>query len=820
MNGTDVGCSCAYRTFFMIRNYFTTAIRNLLHGKGSAFINIFGLTLGISSSLVLFLMVTHLISFDTFHSKKDRIYRVVNQSNGNQGKDYQAGVPSVLPDAFRTDFPEAEEVVFTSYRSGSMVIVPQTSGETKKYFEEAGIVYTEPGFFKIFDRAVLVGDAAKGLDDPNEAIISKSLAKKYFDKEDAIGEVLKFGENEFKVTAIMEDAPPNTDFPFELMLSYVTIKKKNEEAGWHSIWSDEQCYFLLKEGQDVKKLEARMPEFTNKYRGDGDDNPNKSEFLLQALSDLHFDSRFDTYSYKTIPMGVLISLGSIAIVLILTACINFINLATAEAIKRSKEVGVRKSLGSTRGQLVGQFLGETTFITLIALLLSLGVTQLGLGLLNPFLELRLSMDFVHNTSLWIYIISVLVIVSGLAGLYPAVVISGFKPALALKNQISSRGSSGFMMRRSLVVLQFFISQVFIICTIVIINQTNYFTSKSLGFTKDAILVTSIPVEEVPGYESKMPSKMRTLRDGLINFPGVEAVSLSGTPPSSGNVSSTSFTVDGSTTSYRTQVKQIDGAYLGLYQVELIAGKNIQDLDTATGFLVNEKLVSVAGFTNPEDIIGKHLRFWGKNLPVVGVVKDFHTVSLRNAIEPTVLLNQIRGYESLALKVNMKRSKEVIEHLKGTWEQAYPEHIFSYEFLDESIRKFYDGEKKMSALVTIFTSMAIFIGCLGLFGLASFMANQRTKEIGVRKVLGASVESIVFMFWKEFLKLIVVGFVLAAPVAGWMMTEYLSSFAYRIELGPFIFITALFSALIIAMATVSYKSITAAVRNPVKSLRYE
>ena len=802
----------------MFKNYLKTACRNITREKGSTMINISGLTLGITCSIVLFLIVVHQSSFDNYHVNRDRIYRIVNQSDGNQGTQYQSGVPTVLPDAFRGDFPEAEAVVFTSYRSNSLVTLPQRNGETKKFREERGIVFTEPEFFKIFDRRVVMGTAAKSLDDPNEAIISLKLAKKYFGKEDVIGEIINFDKNEYKIAAVMKDAPDNTDFPFELMLSYSTIKKEREENGWNSIWSDEQCYFLIKEGVDIQSLERRIPAFTKKYLGENDFD--KTEFHLQSLKDIHYDERYDVYSYNTVSKGMLIAFAVIALVLVGTASINFINLSTAEAIKRSKEVGVRKSLGSTRAQLVLQFLGETTLITGIAVIASVACTQLALRFVNPFLELQLTLDLVHNRSLWIYLLSVTIGVSLLSGLYPAFVISGFKPARVLKNQMTNKGSSSYLLRRVLVVLQFFISQLLIILTLVIIYQMDYSGKKHLGFGKEAILVVPIPEHEVRGLGNSGLSKMRRLRDEMSTVPGVERVSLSSAPPSSGNVSGTNFKIEGIAEEYGTQVKQIDGNYLDLYRLELLAGQNVKDIDTATGFVVNEKLARIAGFSDPKEILGRSLTVWRKTFPVVGIVKDFHTVSLRQPIEATVLFNRMSGFETMALKIDMRRSKEIIAQLKTKWEATYPQHLFDFDFLDETIRRFYDGERKMAILLSSFTSMAIFIGCLGLFGLATFMANQKTKEIGVRKVMGASVESIVVMFSKEYLKLIIIGFLFAAPVAWLAMNAFLGEFAYKIDIGPGIFLSGLGVTLFLAMATVGYKSFRAAIANPVHSLRYE
>lgn len=802
----------------MLKNYFKTAIRNLLRQKSISLINLAGLTLGITSSLVLFLMVAYMSSYDSFMPKRDRIYRVVNQSQGNNGTDYQSGVPTVLPDAFRNDFPEAEEVVFISGGASDLVLIPQPNGELKKIQEEDGIAFTEPGYFKLFDRAVIQGIAAKAIDEPNEAIISSGLAKKYFGKEDVVGEVLRFDDAEYSIKAVMENAPSNTDFPFNLLLSYSTIKKQREESGWNSIWSGEQCYFLLKEGESIAKVNSRMSAFTKKYIGA--DDPDKTEFLTQPLTEMHFDERFDTYSFNTVSRTTLVAFSVIALILIITASINFINLSTAEAIKRSKEVGVRKSLGSTRGQLIFQFLGETTLVTVVAVLLSLALTQFALTFINPFMEMDLVLNFTNDTMLWIYIVSVTVLVSVFSGLYPAFVVSGFKPTQALKNLINNRNSSGYVLRKGLVVMQFFISQLLIIGTIVIVSQMKYYQNKDLGFAKDAILIVPIPEHEKPAAEADASSKMRTLREEMARIPGVELASLSSAPPSSGSVSGTNFRLQGSEEEHSTQVKQIDGNYIDLYKLQLLEGQNVADLDTATGFVVNEKLAHIAGFANPTDMLGKVIRVWRKEYPVVGIVKDFHTVSLRSPIEATVLFNRISGYENLALKVKMSEAQNIISQLKTKWEAAYPEHLFEYEFLDENIREFYEGEQRMSILLSVFTGMAIFIGCLGLFGLATFMANQKTKEIGVRKVLGASVESIIMMFSKEYLKLILLGFVLAAPAGWFFMGKFLDEFAYKIDVGPKVFVLTLGITLLIAIITVGYRSFRAATVNPVSSLRSE
>lgn len=803
----------------MLRNYFKTAIRNLLHQRGTTMLNISGLALGLGTGLILFLLVRYHNSFDTYHTNYDRIYRANVQSDGNDDMNYTPGVYPVFAEAFKSEFPEAEEVTFISYRAGNFIVIPQAQGEPKKYDEEAGVGYAQPNLFKVFDRKILWGDAEKGLDEPNEAILSKRLAIKYFGKEDAIGQVLKFEGKEFRVTAIMDDFPSNTDLPFDLLASYVTIKKEKDENGWNGIWSDDQCYFTVKEGSSISDIEARVPAFVKKYLGDESKNCDHTTFILQPFNQIHFDERFGNYNYNTVSSTMLLSLSIIGVFLLLTACINFINLTTAEAVKRSKEVGIRKSLGSSRAQLVFQFLGETFLITFISIIGAVVIAEVGLSLLNPFLDLSLTLNFATDLTLWIFLMGTLIIVSLLSGFYPSLVVSGFNPVSALKNQVRTNHSSGFNLRRGLVVLQFVISQLLIIGTVVLISQMNYINNKDLGFRKDAIITLPIPEEEKP-VEGDGVSKMRTLRETLLTVAGVESTSLSSTPPSSGSVSNTDFYIEGDEKNYGTQVKQIDGNYIDLYGLELLAGEGVNDSDTAQSFVVNERLVQVADFNSTEEIIGKRIRMWGKNLPVTGVVKNFHTVSLQNPLEATIMLNRIRGYETLSVKLNPKSIEQSLEQIQQHWEKTYPEFIYSYRFVDDQIREFYENEQRMSVMLTVFTSLAIFIGCLGLFGLTVFMANQKTKEIGVRKVLGASVESILFLFSREFIKLILIGFCVAAPMAWYFSNEYMDQFAYKVSVGPSVFLIGLAVTFTIALVTVAYRSIHAAMANPVNSLRSE
>ncbi len=805
----------------MLRNYIKTAFRNLMRQRSSAFFNIGGLTLAISSSIVLFLLISQVLSYDKFHTNYSRIYRVVTQAEGNDEAFYTPGVPTPLSVAFRNDFPEVEHVVFTQYDDGGLVTISQRDGVPKKFQEKKGIVFTEPTFFKTFDRALLSGDAINGLDEPNEAVVSRELAVKYFGSEDVVGEVITYQNTDYKISAVVENPPNNTDFPFTLFLSYETIRTKSEERGWNGISSNNQCYFLLKEGVHISQVENRMQAFTDRYIGEK--NFEKELFNIQPLSEMHFNDRYYTFSGNEMSKSNIMAIFFVGLFLIITGCINFINLSTAEAIKRSKEVGIRKALGSTRGQLMAQFLGETSLVTFISIILSIGIAQLGLYYLNTYMDLELSISLLHDQSLVIFLFILFISVSVMAGIYPAFILSGYTPAMVMKNDASNKSSFGHFMRKGLVVFQFSISQLLIIGTIVIINQTNFFRSQDLGFRKDAIIMLPLPEQELPTSDSAgHSSTMRTLKNELSRLAGVELVSLCNSAPSSGHVAGTGFIVEGWNDEQRkdAQVKTVDGNYIDLFELKLLTGNKLVDLDTATGYVVNREFARIAGFADPTELIGKRIRVWRKLFPVVGVVEDFNTTSLHDKIEPTVLLNRIVNYNTMAVRINPKNFQASIANVQKQWEDAYPKNIFSYEFLDENIKKFYEKEEKMSVLLTVFTSISILIGCIGLFGLATFVANQKTKEIGVRKVLGASVSSIVMMFSKEFIVLIFIGFVIAAPVAWILMNNYLSDFDYRIELGPGIFLVGFTLTLLIAVVTVGYRSFKAAVINPVKALRYE
>ena len=797
----------------MIRNYFYAAFRSLLREKGNTFINVAGLTLGITTTLILFLIIHDGLRYDTYHTNIDRIFRIVSSGVGNEGITYSQGVPPVLPEAFQADFAGVEEVAFTSYRRGSLIVVPQVDGGVKKYEEPRGVVFTEPSFFRIFDRPLVSGTAEASLDDAQEAVISRKWAQRYFGREDVVGQSVIYDSVEYSITAVMEDYPSTTDLPFELMLSYNTIRQEMNARGWGSVADNDNCYVLLRDSESAAKIEAQMPAFVKKHKGD--DHGREGNFIVQPMREVHTSRHFGNYN-KKMPVVAQVAFTAVAVFMLLTACINFINLATAQAIRRTKEVGIRKVLGSSRAQLVLQLVGEAFLVTLTATLLSMALVPVILTFVSPFLGISLSLDL-RIPAIPLALVTLVVVITLLAGLYPALVVSGFRPVLALKNQTGSTASSGYTLRRSLVVFQFFIAQLFIFSTIVMSRQMDFMQTQDLGFSPEAIITVPIPVQTT---DNRGLGTMRTLKDELLHYSGVLQASLNNAPPSANVVISTSVRMADQENEISTQLKQVDGAYVDLFNLSLLAGENLTDGDTLSGFVVNERLARLAGFTDVRKIVGEDVLMWGKRYPVKGVVKDFHTQTLDHAIEPMLLYNDKASYKNLSMKISTVNMNATLDHVQRKWEATYPEYTFHYAFMDQQIAEMYGGERKMAQLLHVFSGIVIVISSLGLLGLVTYMANQRTKEMGIRKVLGASVAGIMLLFSKEFARLILFGFLLAAPLAGFVMHEVLKEFAYRITLSPVLFLGSLAITVLVAFVTVGFRAFRASSANPVTSLRME
>jgi predicted permease len=806
----------------MIKNYLKIGWRNLIRHKGYSFINISGLAVGIAACLLIFLIVQYELSFDSFQPDVKNTYHMVYKEIHEDGFSYNPGIPMPAVDALRIDFPQAKiAAVNSSY--GSQITVPETPGTNngdKKIIEDTGVVFIEPQFFDIFSSKWLAGNKS-ALADPHMVVLDKSSAIKYFGNwQGAMGKALKMDNLvELKVAGIVADAPSNTDFPFKVLISYVTLKEYPAQYGytkeWGSVSSNHQVFMHIGNGVTLAGLDARLKGFTKKHYKTG----TKHHLIFaQPLSLFHFDTRFgNTLADHTTSMATISTLSFIALLIILMAAINFINLSTAQSVGRSKEVGIRKVLGSDRRQLIFQSMGETALIVIIAVLCSIGIAALGMPYLARIASVPEGMSLLNTGSLlFLFIVTLVVIL--LSGIYPALVVSGFKPVLAIKNKITAASVGGIPLRRALVVIQFAISQLLIIGTIVAVNQMDFVNKADLGFNKDALLVINGP------SDSLSLRKMEAYRQQLLQNPAVKAVSFASDQPSSDNNWATNFYFNHLTRDNNQHVflKYGDAAYFKTFGLQFVAGHGYDASDTLRQVVVNETFIHELNIRNPNEALGKTVRLGGGGpwAPIVGVVKDFKTNSLRDAVKPIVISPNKHFETNVAIKIQTRSLSATVAALQKQWERTYPEYAYNGYFLDENIAKFYKQENQLALVYKIFAVIAIFISCLGLYGLVSFMSVQRTKEVGIRKVLGASVGSIVFLFSKEFVMLIVISFVFAIPASWYLMRGWLQHFAYRIDMNVWIFLTAMASSVLIAWATVSYKAMKAAMANPVKSLRSE
>ncbi|HEY4194051.1 MAG TPA: FtsX-like permease family protein, partial [Mucilaginibacter sp.] len=586
---------------------------------------------------------------------------------------------------------------------------------------------------------------------------------------------------------------------------------------WVSTFSDRNTYIILPPNLSEKQFNADLAAFAKK-KIPPPYNKNSS-LQLQALKDMHYNTKISVYGGHPFSKQLINVISLIGLFLLLIACVNFINLATAQAVNRSKEVGIRKVLGSNRNQLVLQFISETLIITVFAIILASITAVITLPMLNGLLEINLSSSFLLDPFVILFLIGVIVGVTFLAGFYPALVLSGFNPIEALRNKIKAGRASGISLRRFLVVMQFCIAQFLVIGTLVLIYQMNYFKNKSLGFNKDAVITVPFPQDSISR------TKINALKDQLLQQPGIKDISISLYSPAdnSGWYSDFRFNNAPKQVDFGASLKWADPDYFRLYDIQFVAGGAYRQSDTISGYVVNETLIHKLGITDPKQAIGKSIMVWNdqkKNKLITGVVKDFNAGSLKNAIPPVLMAPWKSFYSKLNIKIRPVNVSQTLTGIENLWNKTYPDGIYEYQFLDNTIANFYRSEDELSSLYKIFAGIAIFISCLGLYGLVSFMAVQRIKEVGIRKTLGASVGHIVYLFSKEFTLLVVIAFFISAPIGYYFMHKWLQDFTYRITIGPDIFILAIITSVAIAWITVGYKAVKAALDNPVKSLRSE
>ncbi|MEO8173731.1 MAG: ABC transporter permease, partial [Sediminibacterium sp.] len=762
--------------------------------------------------ILIFTLVKYHLSFDNFHKNPDRIYRFVTEQHRDEIS-YAASVPPPFGKAFRNDYTFAEQVARAVISHNALISIKQGE-EVKKFKEEEGAAFTEPELFDIFNFPLLQGAKKTVLTEPNTAIITEHLAKKYFGNENPVNKTFRYDNRiDFKITGVLKNIPSNTDLKPEIYLSWATLKSSNEwyasDDAWGGISTELQCFTRLRPNVTAAQIEKLLPAYVTKYRPK---SKNVHHYKLQPFAQVHFDGRYGGVMEKR-NLWILLFIG---LFLVITACVNFINLATAQALKRAKEVGIRKVLGSLRGQLFWQFIAETALITIIAAFVAIGLSYLALPFVNEWFKTEMAIQFLSGSLLIIFIPLLVLLVTFLAGSYPGLILSGFRPVSALKGKLSQQHIGGFNTRRTLIVTQFTISMILIIGMMVIFQQMRYAKTSDLGFNKDAVVM--IPM----GFDSASNAQ-KTLRNELAAIPGVQSVSQCYAAPSSDEAWNTSIRFDTRTDeeSFRSSIKAADEQYIKTFDLQLVAGRNIFASDTVREFLINETLIRKLGLKSPQEALGKKVYFNGHmSATIVGVVKDFHDGSFHSDINAVCITSFADNYSSYAVRINMNKMKSILPALEKKWGSIHPDKIYEYQFLDESIAKFYETEETMLKLISVFSFIAIFIGCLGLYGLVSFMAAQKTKEIGIRKVLGSSVTGILWIFGKEFGRLILIAFLVAAPIAWWLMNNWLQDFKYRIHIGVWMFLMAIGITLLIAAITVVHQSIKSAVANPVKSLRTE
>ncbi len=800
----------------MFRNYLKTALRNLGRHKSNSFINIAGLMVGFAAFLLIFLVIQYEKSFDDFHAKKTSIYRVVRIGKNPLNREYRTGVPFPVTLGLRKDFPQLANAAAIFSSNNEQVSVISPDGSIKKKFKEAnGVFIAEPQFFQMFNFSLAEGNIKFAINEPNTALLTKDIASKYFgDWKTAIGKTLKVFRLNIKVTGILNNLPSNTDFPLKVVLSYATLTKNVNMNNWANIDDNNYSFVQLANDNSQSQFDKLLTGFTDTHIKPV--NPGYG-LSLQPLSELHYDERYGNFNGRTFSKDLILALSLIGLFLLIIACVNFINLTTAHAINRAREVGVRKVLGSNRTQLVLQFLGETGTTTLLALIGSVMIVFICIPFVNELLDIHLSASVLYGAKLLAFMICALLVVTLLSGFYPALVLSGFKSADVLKSAMSTNNNKGIFFRRGLVVFQFVIAQALIIGTLVVASQMDYFRNADLGFRKDAIINATFP------GDSLSRTKVDFLRNELHMIPGIENVSFSTFAPSAGDSWATDLRVTGNhsnTPDMIVSMKPADTGFFHLYDLHLVAGRKYFPSDTIGEFVVNETVVRKLGIQNPSDAIGMQINVTGIPLPIVGIVKDFHVNSLRDPIDAVVMTTLKDQYGLANIKINMNKAKAVIAAMENIWNKNFPDYLFEYNFLDQSIADYYKQENQLSQLYKIFSSIAIFISCLGLYGLISFMAVQRKKEIGIRKVLGAPVRDIVILLSKEFTMLITIAFLVASPIAWYVMHQWLGQYTYRIAFGLWFFVATILSSLCIGWLTVGYTAIKAATANPVKSLRTE
>jgi putative ABC transport system permease protein len=810
----------------MLFNYFKIAWRNLVKNKSFTAINIAGLAIGIATCLIIMLFVQDELSYDRFNEKAGQIVRVVFKGTMNGEKMKESSVMAPVGPTFRKDYPEVIDATRLMRHGQPKVIIDN------KIFKDASLAYVDSNFFQVFTLPLIKGDAKTALVEPYSVVITQTLSQRYFGNADPIGKVLDFHDYNqlYKITGVMRDIPVNAHFHFDIFGSMASVPEARSDS-WMS--GSYFTYLVLQKGYDPKKLEAKIPLAIEKYIGpqlmkglgvslsEFRKKGNDIGLYLQPLTDIHLRSDFSNSLEPDGDIQYVYIFGAIALFMLVIACINFMNLSTAGASKRAKEVGIRKVLGSVKYELIGQFLLESTLLTLFSLILALALVKMALPVFNELSAKQLKLNLLQNQLIIPGLLLFWLLVSFLAGSYPAFYLSSFKPISVLKSKFAAKGKS-INFRSALVVFQFIISVGLIVGTTIVYQQLAYIQHVKLGYDKEQLLILR--------NSYLLGNNEDVFRKQLLDDPRIANVTSSGFIPAGPTNSdlTSSFPDNERNLNSRVRIYQIDENYIPTMGMKMVEGRNFSSnfpsdsSKDAPTVIINQTLARVFGWG--KNAVGHTVNMATDNVggkqavKVIGVVQDFHFRSLHEEINP--LLMVLQKSSGLIVKVKTKDIPGLLATMKSEWDAFKPEEPFKYAFLNELYNQTYLKEEKTGTILSIFAGLTIFIACLGLFGLATFTAQQRNKEIAIRKVLGVSIPGLITLLSKEFIILVSIAILIASPVAWWAMNIWLEDFAYRINISWWVFIISGISAIIIALLTVSFQAVKAALANPVKSLRSE
>lgn len=802
----------------MVKNHLKVSVRSMLRKKTFTLLNVLGLGIGIASCLMILIFVQNELSYDTYNSKYDRTYRVLQRFGGEIAttpevqlpvSEYQVWGNAPVAGAMMDFFPEIEHIFrFTS----DFDWLVEYNGNR---FQEKGICFADSTLYQVFDWNWVAGDPKTALTRPGTIILSKAMAEKYFGNENPIGEQMTMdGEEKYEVTAVYE-IPPNSHFDYPAFISMTSFINMRPQIFENWGYVDFYTYFTLRKNTNIASLEARVPEFLNQRY----DEISWYHLRFEALADAYLNSEAKRQPGPVGNNSNIYLFISVAIFILVIACINFMNLSTARSMERAKEVAIRKTIGSRKLALVLQFLMEATLMTSIAATLALAMVFFGF----PYLELLVGKSLtvsglLQPVNYGLFVLGVLIL-GLLTGSYPAFVISNFKAVTVLKGSFKS-STKGVWLRKGLVVLQFSLSVILLVGTTVVSHQLDYLRSYDKGYDAEQVLVIDY------GWDNKVQRNLKVIKSALAEHPAVQAISASRATPGDffPGAGTSIASRDGEMLSYSPALYEIDEDFIPTYQMEMVAGRNFDrrfPADSATSLVVNEAAAKLYGYDDPKEIVGKKFSQWGREGQVIGVVKNFNYLSLHREVEPMTLRYSTKWTTSmLSMRLNSRDFQTTLSELESIWNGFAPHYPFVTRFNDQNFNKQYETDARFGNVFSIFSGLAIFVACLGLFGLTIFSTAQRAKEIGVRKVLGASVQKIVALLSYDFIKLYLFSLVMAIPVSYWVMDQWLDGFAYRISMSWGVFVVAALVTLIVSMATMSLKTIGAALANPTKSLRDE